>query len=83
LRKHVIQFEYKDDKCVDAIRLAFAKALADNRKLWLADYDVNRYVDHNVKRLSYNDFIHKELIHFSIADNMRSIPSIMDGLKPG
>lgn len=31
----------------------------------------------------YQDFIHKELIHFSVADNMRSIPSVMDGLKPG
>jgi len=40
-------------------------------------------VDHNVKRLSYEDFINKELIHFSIADNLRSIPSVVDGLKPG
>ena len=36
-----------------------------------------------MKRLSYQDFVHKELIHFSVADNMRSIPSVMDGLKPG
>ena len=40
-------------------------------------------MDHNVKRLSYEDFINKELIHFSIADNLRSIPSVVDGLKPG
>jgi DNA topoisomerase-2 len=40
-------------------------------------------VDHNIKRLSYEDFINKELIHFSIADNLRSIPSVVDGLKPG
>ena len=29
-----------------------------------------------------DDFIHKELIHFSNDDNIRSIPHLMDGLKP-
>lgn len=57
--------------------------MADNRKLWLADFDQTQYVDHNIKKLSYHDFINREFIHFSIADNMRSIPSILDGLKPG
>ena len=33
--------------------------------------------------MSYQDFIDKELIHFSIADNIRSIPNVVDGLKPG
>ena len=46
-------------------------------------YDVNNIVDHNIKTLRYSDFIHKELIHYSIADNIRSIPSVCDGLKPG
>ena len=27
-------------------------------------------------------FINKELVLFSVADNQRSIPSIMDGFKP-
>ena len=34
------------------------------------------------KYLAYREFINKELILFSHADNIRSIPSIMDGLKP-
>ena len=33
--------------------------------------------------ITYGDFINKELILFSMADNVRSIPSVMDGLKPG
>jgi len=33
--------------------------------------------------LTYSEFVHKELIHFSVADNQRSIPSLIDGLKPG
>ena len=32
--------------------------------------------------VSYADFVNKELVQFSNADNVRSIPSVMDGLKP-
>ena len=31
--------------------------------------------------ISYEDFINKELIHFSKYDCDRSIPNLMDGLK--
>ena len=41
------------------------------------------FVDHSEGVLNYTDFINKELVLFSIADNKRSIPSVMDGLKPG
>lgn len=55
---------------------------SDKRKRWLAQYDRNSYIDAKTNRVSYQDFIHKELIHFSIYDNSRSIPSLCDGLKP-
>jgi DNA topoisomerase-2 len=32
---------------------------------------------------SFKEFIDLELIHFSVADNIRSIPNVVDGLKPG
>jgi len=41
------------------------------------------YLDHDTDEISYSDFINKELILFSMADNVRSIPSVADGLKPG
>jgi DNA topoisomerase-2 len=41
------------------------------------------HVDHNDKKLLISDFVNKELIHFAIADCVRSIPSLIDGLKPG
>ena len=41
------------------------------------------YIDHSSDTISYSDFIDRELIHFSNADNVRSIPSMVDGLKPG
>jgi DNA gyrase/topoisomerase IV subunit B len=55
---------------------------SDKRKRWLAQYDRNSYIDTKESRVSYQDLIHKELIHFSIYDNLRSIPSLCDGLKP-
>lgn len=55
---------------------------SDRRKRWLGTYDRNSYINVKENRVSYQDFIHKELIHFSIYDNLRSIPSLCDGLKP-
>jgi DNA topoisomerase-2 len=40
-------------------------------------------MDHRVDEIPVADFINKELILFSMADNIRSIPSVMDGFKPG
>lgn len=65
------------------IELGFNKTQADLRKDWLQTYDEKICVDHSKPVITYSDFIHKELIHFSIADNRRSIPSLVDGLKPG
>ena len=65
------------------IERAFSKNMADARKEWLRGYDPNVFVDHSSATISYSDFIDRELIHFSNADNVRSIPSMVDGLKPG
>jgi DNA topoisomerase-2 len=71
------------DNEVDLIELAFSKKKADDRKEWLRQFKPGTYLDHSTKAISYADFINKELILFSMADNMRSIPSVVDGLKPG
>jgi DNA topoisomerase-2 len=71
-----------DEETNEAITLAFSKEREDDRKAWLMAYDSSVQVDTSGGDVAYNDFIHKELIHFSNADNIRSIPSLMDGLKP-
>lgn len=70
------------DICEDAITLAFDKKRADDRKLWLNTFDPNAYIDNTEKRITFSDFIHREFIAFSMEDNVRSIPNIMDGYKP-
>jgi DNA topoisomerase-2 len=66
----------------EAIQLAFSKRRADDRKDWLAAYNPRTMLDTTTKRIAYERFVHDELIHFSNADNIRSLPSLMDGLKP-
>lgn len=41
------------------------------------------FLDQSQSLIKYSDFINKELILFSLADLQRSIPSMVDGFKPG
>ena len=63
--------------------MAFAAKRADDRKAWLDNYEPDVNIDHSLDSLRYKEFIDRELIHFSIANNQRAIPSMCDGLKPG
>lgn len=65
-----------------AINLGFNKKMADDRKEWLRQYDEQNVVDLTNKNLQIEDYINKELIHFSNYDNHCSIPSMIDGFKP-
>jgi DNA topoisomerase-2 len=70
------------DKDDDAIKLAFDKTRADDRKQWLMNYNKNEILKYEDKTVSYTDFINCDLKHFSNDDNSRSIPSLIDGFKP-
>ena len=80
-KKKVVGFEHSGSKCDDAINMVFNKDRADDRKEWLEDYDRELYLDTNRTAVSYDEFIHNELIHFSKYDCDRSIPNLMDGQK--
>jgi DNA topoisomerase II len=71
-------YDEQTDRSMD---LAFSKRMADDRKRWLATYDRQSIVDPSSKRVKFEDFVDKELIHFSTYDVKRSIPSLVDGLK--
>lgn len=67
----------------EAIDLVFNKHRIEDRKQWLLqNYSKDLALDLSQPHVSYKDFIAKELIHFSFSDNLRSIPSAIDGLKP-
>lgn len=78
-----IAYETKaKDVSKDALSLAFDKKRENDRKHWLSLYNPKIYLDNAQKEVSYYEFIHKELITFSIYSVERAIPSIMDGFKP-
>jgi DNA topoisomerase-2 len=71
----------------DSIVLAFDKKKADARKSWLLestakDADQLEVPYGDVKELDITDFVHKDLVNFSLADLKRSIAHVADGLKP-
>jgi len=93
LDKHVLRFSWPRETTDKAdpgelIDMAFAKKRAQDRKAWLGKSQELQargelgFVDHNLSSLTYDDFINKELILFSQHDLERSIPSVVDGLKP-
>ncbi|XP_012307448.2 DNA topoisomerase 2-alpha [Aotus nancymaae] len=95
MKRHRIQFKYCGPEDDAAISLAFSKKQIDDRKEWLTNFMEDRrqrkllglpedyLYGQTTTYLTYNDFINKELILFSNSDNERSIPSMVDGLKPG
>jgi len=78
---HEIKYCY-DKETDENFSLAFNKKRADDRKKWLSNYDSKRCVTVKDSKVDYSSFIHDELIHFSNGDNIRSLPSVMDGFKP-
>ncbi|KAK3030786.1 hypothetical protein RJ639_035451 [Escallonia herrerae] len=83
LEKHRKDFVWEDEQDGDAIELAFSKKKIEARKNWLRQFEPGTYLDQKEKLIKYSDFVNKELILFSMADLQRSIPSMVDGLKPG
>ena len=79
--KKIVGFEHNGQTCDDSIDMVFNKKRADDRKNWLEGYNRDSFIDTSKKIISYEDFINKELIHFSKYDCDRSIPNLMDGLK--
>jgi len=75
-----LPYKINDDE--DAILLAFEKSRVDDRKEWLKNYNKNNVLLYEDKKIKYSKFIHSDLIHFSNDDLNRSIPSLIDGLKP-
>ncbi|KAI0328009.1 type II DNA topoisomerase [Cubamyces sp. BRFM 1775] len=83
MKRHMIPFSTTQEGDRELIELAFSKKKADDRKEWLRQFKPGTYLDHTQREIPMSDFINRELILFSMADNIRSIPSVADGLKPG
>ena len=78
-----LNFKYVNNEDDKSIELGFSKEETEARKNWLLNFDpFNTYLNQTSGYVRYKNFIDEELIFFSFYDNIRSIPSMMDGLKP-
>lgn len=95
MERHRIQFKYDGSVDDDSIVMAFSRKHIESRKEWLTSHmdEVKRrkllglperyLYTKGTKQVTYADFVNLELVLFSNADNVRSIPSLIDGFKPG
>jgi len=95
MQRHRIKFKYEGSRDDDQITMAFSKKCVEQRKDWLTSWmegikarkEMGMAEDiiynKDVRAITYSEFINKELVLFSNLDNERSIPSLVDGLKPG
>jgi DNA topoisomerase-2 len=78
---------YVDDKsATDSVDKLFSKSRANDRKEWLENYQEKEFVydtnNNGEEIVPISDFFNNEMIGFSIYDCQRSVPSVIDGLKP-
>ncbi|XP_057320672.1 DNA topoisomerase 2 [Microplitis mediator] len=95
MKRHLIKFRYDGNQDDENIIMAFSKKCVDQRKEWLTNFmeETKRrneiglgekfLYQKDTKAVSFSDFINTELVLFSNYDNVRSIPSMIDGFKPG
>nr|XP_033326918.1 DNA topoisomerase 2 isoform X1 [Megalopta genalis] len=95
MSRHRILFKYKGEQDDQNIIMAFSKKCADQRKDWLTNHmdetkrrkEIGlgeRYLyEKDTRAVTYSDFINVELVLYSNYDNVRSIPNMIDGFKPG
>ncbi|KAL1467092.1 hypothetical protein MTO96_005949 [Rhipicephalus appendiculatus] len=93
--RHRVVFSYGGPEDDEAIELAFSKMMIEQRKDWLRCGVEERkqrrdmglpelyLYGKDTESITYKEFIDRELILFCLKDLARSIPSLVDGLKPG
>ncbi|GJR75253.1 DNA topoisomerase 2 [Tanacetum coccineum] len=73
-------FVWDNDEDGDAIELAFSNMKIEERKHWLQAPPKD--LDLKEKSIPYRDFMNKEFKQYAMGDLQRSIPLMVDGLKP-
>jgi DNA topoisomerase II len=82
--QHIRKFRWNSVNDGELLDMVFDEKRADDRRNWMLDYR-NDEVECDFEsgnETSFENFVNNEMIHFSNADNLRSLPSSVDGLKP-
>ncbi len=81
---NTMQYDYEAEQTDARLELAFNKSKADERKIWIGNYDRDEIISYDKEkcnRVGYSTFVDKDLIHFSTYNLERAIPSVCDGFK--
>lgn len=82
-KNHVTTVRYTGSVCDSAIKTFFDDKASHERKQFLSEsYSPDSFVDYSQDATTISEFLCNEMAHFSNSDNVRSIPSAIDGLKP-
>ena len=83
MKKHLIRFHYDPKSNTDdLIDMVFNEKRANDRKDWMKKYAPTDIIDKFTTKQTYDKFINSELMEWSMTDNNRMIPNVMDGFKP-
>lgn len=81
--KHLIRFHYDKTETPELFDMLFNNKRSDDRKEWLKTYSPVDFSDKFSMKQTYDKFINNEYIEFSMYNNVRQIPNVVDGFKPG
>lgn len=82
LERHRFPVRYTGTECAGAIDAFFASNRTDERKRLLQASDGSTYINYAREEVTIASLCYKELVLHGLADNRRSIASVVDGLKP-
>ncbi|CAL2037546.1 unnamed protein product [Caenorhabditis brenneri] len=82
LDHHTVNFKYTGPEDDEAIRMVFDREKTDERKEWIRKSENSLEEDTDKTEISYEEFVDGQLMQFGMVDLKRSIPSLIDGLKP-
>ncbi|KAL1507479.1 hypothetical protein AB1Y20_008315 [Prymnesium parvum] len=97
IQKHLVQFVQESEKAGELIDMAFSKTRVYDRREWMriaaassavneatAEAEVAHVLEKGMpeRRRSFENFVERELVYFSIESTRRSLPCAIDGLKP-
>jgi len=83
LRDHLRNFVKAEEKDISELDLVFGKKNSAFRKSWIENYNQQDVINYEaIKQLTIFDFLHKDMIHFSMMALKRGVPHISDGMTP-
>lgn len=81
---NILTYDYENKDTDKSLNLAFLKDKSDERKKWISEYDKNRVISFDKDKnntVGFSSYVNDDLIHYSVYNLERSIPSIADGFK--